>query len=214
MTSLLTLDSRSFADGIAILCADVPLFATIRDAYGDPPHWTRPPGLATLVRTICEQSVSLASAAAVYQRLSTLSNELALNTLAELSVDALRSTGLSRAKARTIHELAVAMQQGTFDLDALTHATDDAVRAQLTARWGIGPWTAESYLLLALRRADAWPRGDIALKRAVQHRCEMAAAPSSAVLDSMAQDWRPWRGVAAHLLWHDHLSRRGLVWAM
>ena len=174
---------------------------------GPPPLWAREPGFPTLVLLILEQQVSLASARAAYNRLEAATGAVTPAGLLALADDELRAAGFSRQKAGYARALAQAILAGTFDPDTLPELDDDGVRHALTALKGIGPWTAEIYLLMVLRRPDAWPVGDLALATAAQQVKGLAARPSPAALAELAEPWRPWRAVAARVLWHHYLSR-------
>lgn len=173
---------------------------------GPPPLWSRTPGFATLVHIILEQQVSLASARAAFERLGAALGEITPAGLLTLDDAALKTIGFSRQKSAYARGLAQALLSGQLDLDALTRLPDDAARQALLALKGIGPWSADIYLLMALRRPDIWPGGDLALAVAVQHLRRLPARPAPAELEHLSQDWRPWRAVAARLLWHSYLS--------
>ena len=113
----------------------------------------------------------------------------------------LRAAGLSRVKIATLRGLAHALDDGTLDLDALTHAPDEIIHAELTALKGIGPWTVDIYILFCLARADAWSPGDLALQYAVRDALALDARPGLDEMVAIAEAWRPWRSVAARLLW-------------
>ena len=122
----------------------------------------------------------------------------------------MRRAGLSRIKIVTLRGLADAIAGGSLDLDKLTHASEEEIHARLTALKGIGPWTADIYILFCLARADAWSPGDLALQYAVRDALELDARPSLNEMVEIAEAWRPWRGVAARLLWAYYgLRRRG-----
>ena len=120
---------------------------------------------------------------------------------------ALRAVGFSRQKTGYARSLAQAMVDGGFDPAGLEQLGDPEVRAELTRLKGIGPWTAEIYLLMVLRRPDVWPAGDLALATAAQQVKGLAGRPSPAELTALAEEWRPWRAVAARLLWHHYLAQ-------
>ena len=181
--------------------------ARIVDRIGPPPLWARDPGFPTLVLLILEQQVSLASARAAFNRLEAVIGVVTPAGVLALSDDELRAVGFSRQKSGYARDLATAIQSGAFDPDHLAGLDDDGVRRALTARKGIGPWTAEIYLLMVLRRPDAWPIGDLALATAAQQVKGLARRPTPADLTALAEGWRPWRAVAARLLWHHYLSR-------
>jgi DNA-3-methyladenine glycosylase II len=178
---------------------------------GLPPMWARPPGFATLLQIILEQQVSLASARAAYRRLSTLATPLTPARFLSLPDDALRAAGFSRQKASYARHLARALQHGALDLDALGGLDDETVRARLTSIKGIGHWTADVYLLMALLRTDVWPRGDLALAAATRAVKRLPAMPTAPELAHLSRAWAPWRSVAARLLWLEYLARRGRV---
>jgi DNA-3-methyladenine glycosylase II len=184
-----------------------PDLARIVDRIGPPPLWAREPGFPTLVLLILEQQVSLASARAAFNRLEAAIGAVTPAGMLSLSDDELRGVGFSRQKSGYARALASAIQSGEFAFDSLAELDDDGVRRVLTARKGIGPWTAEIYLLMVLRRPDAWPVGDLALATAAQQVKGLAQRPTPADLTALAEGWRPWRAVAARLLWHHYLAR-------
>jgi len=186
-----------------------PDLAGIVDRYGLPPLWARPAGFATLTFIILEQQVSLASARAAFERLATATGELTPERFMRLDDGELLAVGFSRQKTRYVRGLAGAMIAGEIDLDRLGELDDDAARDVLVGLTGIGPWTADIYLLLALGRPDIWPATDLALVSALHHVKRLARRPTTDEVTDLAEPWRPWRAVAARLLWHDYLSRRG-----
>jgi DNA-3-methyladenine glycosylase II len=167
--------------------------------------WARPPGFATLVHIILEQQVSLASARAAFDRLGEALATIAPAPFLSLSEQALRSVGFSRQKAGYCRLLAESILAGRLDLAELPACDDERVQARLTAEKGIGPWTAQIYLLMVLLRPDVWPRGDIALATAYGELTD-SPRPRDADLAVIAQRWQPWRAVAARMLWHAYLS--------
>jgi DNA-3-methyladenine glycosylase II len=197
---------------LADLTARDPRLARIVADYGSPPLWAREPGFPTLVHIILEQQVSLASARAAFDRLlalasaSTPASPLTPERFLELDDATLKTAGFSRQKARYGRELASAIRSGSLDLDALDALDDEAVRAELVKVVGIGRWTADIYLLMALCRPDAWPAGDLALAIAARHAFGLAATPGATELAAIGEAWRPWRAVAARVLWHFYLS--------
>ncbi len=173
---------------------------------GPPPLWDRPLGFATLVRIILEQQVSLASARAAFERLAEALSAIEPTAFLSLDDATLKSIGFSRQKARYCRVLAQAVLAGTLDLERLDALPDDRVRDDLTAIPGIGPWTADIYLLMALRRPDVWPVGDLALRAALQDLKCLPSTPTSGEFERLGEPWRPWRSVAARLLWHHYLN--------
>jgi DNA-3-methyladenine glycosylase II len=193
---------------VADLTGRDPRLARILADYGLPPMWEREPGFPTLLRTILEQQVSLASAGAAYNKLLAIAAPLTPEGFLELDDAQFKAAGFSRQKTRYGRELAAAIVDGQMDLDRLQTLEDDDVRAELTRVKGIGRWTADIYLLLAMRRPDIWPIGDLALATAVQQAMGLAATPAPAQMEAIGAAWRPWRSAAARLLWHYYLSAR------
>jgi DNA-3-methyladenine glycosylase II len=188
------------------LTAQDPDLAGVIARFGYPPLWPREPGFPTLLKLILEQQVSLASAQAAYDRLLGVVGTLTPERLLALDDETLRAVGFSRQKARYARLLAEAVEIGSLDVDALPQLDDESVRTELQKITGIGPWTAEVYLLMALLRPDVWPRGDIALATAAQQVKGLPSRPSQTELHDLAEQWRPWRAVAARILWHQYLS--------
>jgi len=211
MTSLpsapLTTDVLSTA--VRELVAIDPHLAVVVDRYGPPPLWARPPGFATLAFIILEQQVSLASARAAFERLTSATGELTPERFLQLDDPTLLAIGFSRQKSRYVRGLARATIEGRIDLARIGRLEDWAARATLMELAGIGPWTADIYLLLALGRADIWPSTDLALVTGVQAMKGLDRRPSTDEMVALAEAWRPWRSVAARICWHDYLSRRG-----
>jgi DNA-3-methyladenine glycosylase II len=202
------LTRASLTRGVAALSeADADL-ARIARSHGAPPLWERDEGFPTLVLVILEQQVSLASALATFERLKAAASPLTPESFLAFDDAALRRFGFSRQKALYCRLAARAVVEGELDFDALRSPDDDAAREMLLKLKGVGPWTAEIYMLRALLRPDAWPSGDLALQLAAQEVKHLPARPSAAELDELAEAWRPWRAVAARLLWLHYLKRR------
>ncbi len=175
---------------------------------GPPPLWARRPGFATLLRIVLEQQVSLASARATYTRLQQALGRITPKRVARQSVADLRRHGITRQKAEYCRGLAVEVLAGTLDLARIERCDDEAARQGLIGVRGVGPWTADVYLLMALRRRDVWPDGDLALAEAARQVKGLRRRPSTDRLRRIAANWRPWRSVAARILWHHYLSER------
>lgn len=176
--------------------------------YGPPPMWNRPHGFSTLLYIILEQQVSLASARAAYDRLLAAANPLTPARLLEFNDEELKTIGFSRQKAGYARHISRLILERRLDLDAVASLEDDLARAALLAVKGVGPWTADIYLLMVLLRPDVWPHGDRALALSVQRVMGLPETPAYEDLGRMALSWRPWRAVAARLFWHDYLSRK------
>ena len=177
------------------------------DRFGLPPFWTREPGFVTLVHIILEQQVSLASAQAALDRLKIEADPLTPESLLSLDDETLRRVGFSRQKTRYARLLAHAVLSGDLNLDGMVDLPDHEAQSALTALKGIGPWTADVYLLMALRRADMWPIGDRALVVAAREVKGLDHDPSPAEMREIGAAWQPVRAVAARILWHHYLSR-------
>ncbi len=204
------LDETTLREAAEHLGARDARLAAVLDRHGPPPLWAREPGFPTLLHIILEQQVSLASARAAFQRLQAAASPLTPERFLELDDATLKSVGFSRQKTRYGRELAQAVLSGALDLEALAELEDDDVRSALTAVKGIGRWTADIYLLMALGRPDVWPSGDLALAVAARSVLALADLATNAELLALAEAWRPWRAVAARLLWHAYLSDRPL----
>ncbi len=183
-----------------------PGFARVLARHGPPPAWARRPGFATLVHLILEQQVSLASARAAMERLVAATGSLTPASLLALDDQAMHAIGFSRQKRGYARGLARSVLDGQLDLDAVAALPDAEARARLTEVVGIGPWTADIYLLMALLRPDVWPTGDRALVVGVRWLRGLDHDPSPARMREVADAWRPWRSVAARLVWHAYLS--------
>ncbi len=194
--------------GVQELTRREPLFAGVVAHHGFPLMWDRPPGFASLLHIMLEQQVSLASARVTFDRLGALAAPLTAKNLLQLDDAQLRQAGLSRQKSRYARAIAAAVEDGSLDLDALSGCDDDTVDVKLRAVVGIGAWTAAIYRLSALGRPDAWPGGDLAVVAGIAQLWQLPALPSPAETLVRAEAWRPWRAVAARLLWQHYLGVR------
>lgn len=200
------LTEDTFVHGLGVLCERDADLAQIHIRFGPPPMWAREPGFPTLIHIILEQQVSLASARAAYERLLAAASPLTPARFLDFDDARLKTIGFSRQKTRYGRELAQAILGGRLDLAGLETLDDTDARSELIKIKGIGPWTADIYLLMALRRPDVWPSGDLALANAAQRVKRLATRPTPEELDGLGADWKPWRAVAARLLWHYYLS--------
>jgi len=202
------LSKKSFEEGLRVLGARDSGLAGILKTYGPPPMWTRKPGFPTLLYIIIEQQVSLASARATFTRLQEKVDPLTPQGFLELNGRSLKRIGFSRQKADYGRTLAESIATGKLNLGAIGRMNDANARNELVRQRGIGPWSADIYLLQALRRPDIWPCSDLALIVAVQEVRNLNARPSVEDVEAIGESWRPWRAVAARMLWHYYLSRR------
>lgn len=187
-------------DGVRALRRKCAIMRRVHDTAGDPPLRRRPAGFEGLARIIVGQQLSVASASAIWTRTAEACRPFEPAVLLALKDRRLAAAGLSRPKIRTLRAIAAACSNG-LDLTRLEHASDEAIHAALTAVTGIGPWTADVYIMFCLGRADGWAPGDLALQIAAQHALELDERPGKDELMDIAERWRPWRGVAARLLW-------------
>ncbi|WP_411975210.1 DNA-3-methyladenine glycosylase family protein [Sulfitobacter faviae] len=183
------------AEGAAWLAEREPRFAMALSKTGPLPLRLRPSDFAGLLDIIVGQQVSVASARAIYARLVAAGLDQPENVL-RAGDDGLRAAGLSRPKARYV----LALAERDFDFDALHGLPDDAAIAALVEMPGIGPWTAQIYVMFCLGRRDIFPSGDLALQEAARELFDLPARPSPKDLSAMAAAWSPWRSVAARLL--------------
>jgi DNA-3-methyladenine glycosylase II len=193
-------------EGVRALVRVCPHLARVHDVTGDPPLRLRIAGFEGLAQTIVNQQLSVASAAAIWGRLA--GRVADPESFLAVTDEDLRAAGLSRGKVATLRGLAEAIASGALDLDALESAPDEDIHAALTALKGVGPWTADIYIMFSLGRADAWSPGDLALQHAVRDAIALDARPSAAEMNALAERWRPWRSVAARLLWSYYALRR------
>jgi DNA-3-methyladenine glycosylase II len=203
------LDERAFAEAISELTSRDLDLARLVAEHGRPALWSRPAGFASLVLLILEQQVSLASAAAAYTRVLARIGAMDPARLLTTTPEQLRTDGVSRQKDRYLRALATALVSGELDLQALERVPDEEARRALLAQPGIGPWTADVYLLACLGRPDLWPVGDRALQVATAEALGLDAVPDREHLEVVGERWRPLRSTAARLLWHGYLARRG-----
>jgi DNA-3-methyladenine glycosylase II len=187
-----------------------PRFAPVFETTGRPPLRRRPGGFAGLALIVVGQQLSGASAAAIWGRLSAAIDPFEPAALLRARSDKLRRVGLSAAKVRTLKAIAKAAQSGELDFGALAGYPADSAHTTLIAVHGIGPWTASNYLLACVGHADAWPAGDLALQEAARIAFALSQRPSTKEMDALAEPWRPWRSVAARLLWSYYRAVKGL----
>ena len=202
------LTRETLATAVDDLAARDAVLGRIVERFGAPPLWDRRPGFPTLVQIILEQQVSLASAAAAFGRLQARLEPVTPAGFLQLTDAELLAVGFSRQKARYVRALSSALVEGTIDLQALDGRDDEAVERELLAIPGVGPWTATIYLLMALRRPDAWPASDIALAQSLAEAGGLQRRPTPDEMTVLAEAWRPWRAVAARILWHGYLETR------
>ena len=202
MTGRPLLDSaEAMARGVRALARRDPLMRRLAAELGPPPLRKRDPGFAGLAQIVVAQQVSTASAAAIWRRCLVELAPLTAEHVASAPDERFRAAGLSRPKVRTLRAVANAVAAGTLPLDSLHEHDVETAHRLLTAVSGIGPWTADIYLLFCLGHPDAFAAGDLALQEAARAAGGLSERPTMQALLAMAEAWRPWRGVAAGLLW-------------
>jgi DNA-3-methyladenine glycosylase II len=187
--------------GVRSLRRKCAIIRRAHDLAGNPPLRRRQPGFEGLARIIVGQQLSVASATAIWGRFEQALRPVDAHAVASASEATLRAAGLSAPKIRTLRNVSTAVVSGQLDLTALDTAPDQVVHEALRSVSGIGPWTADIYLMFCLGRADAFAAGDLALQIAAGLAAERGDRLTVAELEEMAERWRPWRGVAARLLW-------------
>ena len=186
-----------------------PRLAPILAIAGPLPLRRREGCFAGLASIIVSQQLSTASAAAIWGRLSAMLDPFEAAAFVKIRAPRLQRAGLSAAKIRALKSIASALASGALDLAALAELPADDAHAALTALHGVGPWTADIYLLFCIGHADAWPAGDLALQEAARLAFALEARPSSREMQPLAEPWRPWRGVAARVLWSYYRAVKG-----
>jgi DNA-3-methyladenine glycosylase II len=193
---------------IAALIAADPRFGEVLARAGRPPLRRRPDGFAGLASIVVSQQLSTASAKAIWGRLTEAFDPLDPAAMLRARPARLGRIGLSAAKIRTLKAIAKAVDHGHVDLSTLADMPADEAHAALTALHGIGPWTADIYLLFCLGHADAWPAGDLALQEAARLLLALKKRPSARDMGPLAEAWRPWRGAAAYMLWAQYRATK------
>jgi DNA-3-methyladenine glycosylase II len=201
------LTGRSLIRASRRLAQQDPHLGRVFVTYGAPPLWNRQPGFATLLQIILEQQVSLASAKACFDKLTARIGEVTPANLLRSTDAQLKKDGFSRQKTAYARYLSEALLQKRIDLHALHQLPDAEVKARLIELKGVGEWTSDIYLLMALLRPDVMPKGDIALHTA-WHKLSGEPRPTSDEFLVIAKRWKPFRSVAARMLWHLYLSER------
>ncbi len=187
--------------GLAQLIAADPRLVPVAEKAGAFALRRREAGFPGLCAIVCGQQLSTASAAAIRARLFAAFVPFGHESVLKARTDKLKRLGLSAPKIKSIREIGKAVAQGRIDLTKVGEVDADAAHAALTALHGVGPWTADIYLLFCLGHADAFPAGDLAVQEAARIAFNLRKRPDPKALTKLAEAWRPWRGVAAHLLW-------------
>lgn len=202
------LDKVSLAGAAQQLARKDPHLSSILQTHGHPPLWRRPATFTTLVRIILEQQVSLKSADAMFRKLKRSILPFTPQRFLELGPDHLRTLGVTRQKTAYLINLSTVTVDGSLNLRQLKRMSDADVKHALIQIKGLGSWSADVYLLMAMCRADIWPAGDLALAVAVQELNQLKQRPTFTELEEIAEKWRPYRAVAARMLWQYYLGRK------
>ncbi len=191
-----------------IVAANDAHLKTVIDAHGYPPLWSRTPTFATLIHIILEQQVSLASAKAAFLKLQERIGHITPDKVLLLTDEELKACYFSRQKITYARHLAQAVLAGTIHLEDLEQQPDDEIRVALKQIKGIGDWTVDVFLMMALHRTDVFAPGDIALLKSIKEVKALPAETPREVLLQIAAQWAPYRTVAAFILWHAYLQKR------
>ncbi len=203
-------DATNFHQLCDKLARQDDILKNILDKYGYPPLWGRVPDFQALIHIILEQQVSLASARAALNKLVEKVGPVTPQKLLALGDEELKACYFSRQKIGYAKHLAVSVLEGQLVIDALSTMDDEEVRHQLKKIKGIGDWTADVFLMMALHRCDLFPTGDIALVNSVRHEMNALHLSKDEILN-LSQQWKPYRTIAAFLFWHAYIQRKGIV---
>ncbi len=192
-----------------LLAADKRLHPVMKRAGELPFRSRREEGFEALVSIVVSQQLSVAAADTIFGRVKEKVVPFAPAELLATAPETLRACGLSAPKQKHMRSIALAIQDGTLDLERVRAMPDDDARAHLTAVKGIGPWTADIYLMASLGRADIWPVGDVGLQAAIHRALNLRKRPNEKQMEKLSKPWRPWRTVAARMFWiHEDLIRK------
>jgi DNA-3-methyladenine glycosylase II len=209
MTAHIIHTQAELETAVGLLIKQDPRWEPVFARTGMPGLRRREAGYAGLCAIVCGQQLSTASAAAIRNRLFAAFDPFHHDAVRLARPDRLARLGLSRPKIKAIKEIAKAVAKQHIDLDAVAAMDADKAHEALMALHGVGPWTADIYLLFCLGNADAWPAGDLALQEAARLAFGLRRRPDAKAMVKLADKWRPWRGVAAHLLWaYYHVVKR------
>jgi DNA-3-methyladenine glycosylase II len=210
-STLQPLTSKTLLEAAHHLAERDETLARILATYGPPPMWRRPTGFPTLVHIILEQQVSLKSARAMLLRLQSAIEPFTPERFVDLGETYMRGLGVTRQKSAYLLGLSESIVSGELSLKQLARFSDHDALGHLTRIKGIGSWSANVYLLMAMRRADIWPAGDLALAVAAKDLLRLSERPVPLELERIAEKWRPYRAVAARMLWQHYLGRKSTI---
>lgn len=206
-----TFDNSNFhyyCDKLATSDADL---GGILSVYGYPPLWSRSPSFSTLIQIILEQQVSLASARAAFRQLVSFTGDITPEIILSLSDEEMKKCYFSRQKIAYARDLSRAVLSNRLDIAGLVDLPDDDIRAKLKEVKGIGDWTVDVFLMMALHRLDCFARGDIALIRSIREVKAIPVGVTAAEVVRLSDGWMPYRTVASYMLWHAYLRKRNMA---
>lgn len=201
-------DFISLCDELAVIDKS---FQQIINEYGYAPCWSRKPTFSTLIHIILEQQVSLASAKAAFDKLQLYTGAINPVNILRLSDEEMKACYFSRQKTTYARCLAEAVLSGNLDLESLIHKDDDTIRATLIKIKGIGNWTVDVFLMMCLHSPDIFPFGDIALVNSLKHIKQLPMHTTKEAMGPVTESWKPYRTIAAYLLWHAYICRKRIV---
>ncbi|MBG9375776.1 DNA-3-methyladenine glycosylase 2 family protein [Panacibacter sp. DH6] len=179
--------------------------------FGYPPLWGRSASFATLIHIILEQQVSLASAKAAFLKLEAFVGAITPENVLAMTDEQMKACYFSRQKMVYARHLAAAIMQGEFNLESLAELEDDDLRTTMKKLKGIGDWTTDVFMMMVLHRCDCFPTGDIALVKSTKEVKNLPADTGKAAILAIADDWRPYRTIAAFILWHAYIKKRNII---
>lgn len=194
-------DLADIEEGLRFLRRRCAIMRKAHKTAGLPPLRRTSPGFEGLARIVVGQQLSITSAAAIWSRTSAAIVPFEAKGILALSQEELRACGLSGGKIKTLRAIAETVEAGRIDFAELEAADEDEIKQRLTEIHGVGPWTADIYLMFCMGRADCFAPGDLALQEAVRIALDLEKRPTAAEITEIAEAWRPWRAVAAGMLW-------------
>jgi len=202
MNEIRTLNKENLALGIEYLKkADPDLKKILHERKDKINSFKKASGFEGLISLIVEQQLSVASAKAIFNRVKKVQEKISPESFLKIDENILRSTGLSRQKVSYCRNIATAITSGELNIKELNKLKNTQVVEQLTKIKGIGDWTAQCYLMACMKRIDAWPSSDLGLIIAIQRIKGMEERPKSLTIEKIAETWKPYRSIAALLLW-------------
>ncbi len=209
---ILRFNKSNFLKHCKTLASKHSYFNEIILQYGYPPFFNRSNSFETLVQIILEQQVSLASARAAYNKLQDKIEIVSTSNFLKLTEDELRACYFSRQKICYTRELATEIENGNLNLDELEIMDDEKIRIELKKIKGIGDWTADVFLMMALQSRDCFPLGDVALIKSTKEVLNLNNAKTKEEIELISNNWKPYRTIAAFILWWAYINKRNIKW--